>query len=277
MGDRSRLPLGPVTEARTTPCSRGLIVALVGPDGAGKTSQTAQLTETLKKRSKCAAVYLGCGDGGWSLRQSCKQLLRRWSARPPKQRSAAEAPSRLKINDSVRTALRGVIIALERYRGLRRAARLAAYGSIVISDRWPQNIQPGLFDGPLSLHPRASSLVQLFSRVERYLYCRMETYKPSVMVHLVSDFETSNARKPGDRSRSEFEQRLALMKEMRRRNPGIKVVDARNGFDEVTSDLLQCISVALAQQARSTKARRPAHHFLWLIVVPCLGNIHVHA
>lgn len=253
--------------------SRGVVVALVGPDGVGKTSQTAQLTNILQKKFKCTAVYLGCGDGGWAFRRSLKKLLRRWRLQASQEKPSLNSPARERVNDSLRTALAGLVIALERYWSMLRAMRLAESGSIVISDRWPQNMQPGLFDGPFRLHPHASGLVGMLSRIERYVYHRMEAHKPNVTVHLISDFATSNARKPGDRSPLEFKQRLKLMQEMRRRDPRIMTVDARNGFDEVTDDLLECISVALSQQSQIPKERPSIVHVLCLLILASGGTI----
>lgn len=148
----------------------------------------------------------------------------------------------LGTSHSLFTGLAGLAIGIERYWSLRRAMRLARSGAIVISDRWPQNMEPGLFDGPLRLHPQASWTVRQLSRLERGLYRTMDRYKPDLTIHLVSDFETSNARKPGDRTRAEFDRRLAIMQEMRMRDPAIRTVDARKQFEEVTTDLFDCVS-----------------------------------
>lgn len=65
----------------------------------------------------------------------------------------------------------------------------------------------------------------------------MAQYKPDVTIHLVADFETSQARKPGDIDRIGFERRVALMEETRMRDPRIKTVDAGLSRDEVTAAL----------------------------------------
>lgn len=244
-------------DAKAKPLPRGIVVALIGPDGVGKSSQTARLTSLFQQDFKCTAIYLGSGEGGWELRRLAKRHFRTWRARVRRPRTGAKAQKTDKqfgTNHSVFTGLSGLVSALERYVSLRRAIRLAKSGSIVICDRWPQNLQPGFFDGPLRLHPHASWAVRKLSRLEQSFYRRMETFKPDLAIHLISDFETSNARKPGDRSRADFDQRLALMQEMRMRDPAIKIVDARNGFDEVTRELSNCIWLDLGERIDGPKA-----------------------
>lgn len=233
-------------------CSRGMVVALVGPDGVGKSGQTAQLASIFQEKYRCTAIYLGSGDGGWRVRRTARRYIRKWrhpAGRPNPEFNAVAPRRQMGTSHSIFTGLSGIMLAIERYLTLRKAIRLAASGSIVISDRWPQNLQPGLFDGPLRVRPGASRMVRLLSRIERSFYRRMEKYKPEITIHLVSDFETSNARKPGDRTHAEFHERLSLMEEMRTRDPAIKVVDARNEFDEVTRDLSGHIWLVLSERA----------------------------
>ena len=141
------------------PLSHGMIVALIGPDGVGKSSQTAQLMTIFQKQNlKCTAIYLGSGEGGWRLRRAAKRQFRKWRGKVAESGSGAKGPTPKEYgtNHSVWTGMSGLAAALERYVSLRRAIRLARSGSLVICDRWPQNIQPGSFDGPLRLDPEAS-------------------------------------------------------------------------------------------------------------------------
>ncbi len=87
------------------------------------------------------------------------------------------------------------------------------------------------------------------SQLERSVFRRMETYRPDLTIHLVSDFNTSNARKPGDRTRDDFDQRLALMQKMRAMDPSIITIDASRDFEEVTQDLRNRICRTLAVPA----------------------------
>jgi thymidylate kinase len=223
---------------------RGIIVALVGPDGVGKSSQTARLAALFQRDFECSAVYLGSGDGGWRFRRAVKQLFRKLRGRLRQSKLEMKSPTadpEFGTNHSLFTGLSGLLVAIERSVSLRRAMRLAKSGSIVICDRWPQNIQAGFFDGPLRLAADASWIVRMLSKAEHRLYRRMERFKPDLTIHLISDFETSNARKPGDRTPADFDRRLALMHEMRLIDRKAIIIDASRDFDEVTRDLHSCI------------------------------------
>ena len=120
------------------------------PGWGRQTSQTAQLTTIFQKQNlKCTAIYLGSGEGGWRLRRAAKRQFRKWRGKVAESGSGAKGPTPKEYgtNHSVWTGMSGLAAALERYVSLRRAIRLARSGSLVICDRWPQNIQPGFFDG----------------------------------------------------------------------------------------------------------------------------------
>lgn len=75
-----------------------------------------------------------------------------------------------------------LIVALQRYVGVQKAMRLAKSGAIVITHRWPQNMEPGILDGPSVLAPGASWPRLLLSAIERHIYRRMERFEPSLTI-----------------------------------------------------------------------------------------------
>ena len=213
----------------------GAIFALVGPDGVGKSSQAARVASLFQRKFRCTTVYLGSGEGGWNLRR----LVQRWY------RSLRGRPSKSAAPRSLARALAGFVAALERYVTLRLARGLARHGTIVVADRWPQNLRPGLLDGPSRASLNDSPIVHFCGSIERRLYRQMERCEPDLTIHLLSDYETSNARKPGGSEPARFEQRLAVMREMRARNSNIRIVDVRRSFAEVTGQIFRWFWVTL--------------------------------
>ncbi len=213
----------------------GTIIALIGPDGVGKSTQSADLARHFGKRLASCPIYLGSNDGSW-------MRIRRKLALPRKRRSA-ERPSR-SSNPSRRasersfmhahgSALWRLVIALQRLRALSKALRLARSGVIVIADRWPQILEPGLLDGPSVQPPARFPVAQALWRAEQRIYRALASHRPGLMIHLDCDFATSNRRKPGDISAEAFAARLDLMARMRAADDAIVVVDARQSRDQV--------------------------------------------
>jgi hypothetical protein len=233
------------TMDRRRPAGGGLVIALVAPDGMGKTTQVERMTKLFSWKFCCVRLYLGTGDGsGWWLRRVLRRL---YISRRDRIRAALRAD--LDSGESV-TGLKsragslllsawGVLVALERYSRIRAARRKADRGFIVFCDRWPQRVQAGYMDGPTACGP--SERPGLLRRWELSLYDRMACIQPDLMIHLVGDYAISQARKPAELRPEEFDKRIALMAEIRARVPSVRVVDASGQVDEVAKLLFGLI------------------------------------
>ena len=226
---------------------RGAVVALIGPDGVGKSTQAQRLRERFGARFRTASVYLGSNDGGWT-------RFRRKIGRSRKPSLGSDSGSRKSPADrswkhATGSAMFRLFVALQRLAGLRKAQRLARAGALVICDRWPQGIEPGILDGPALPPAPRHRLAGAISRMEHRIYARMDRERADLFVHLDCDFATSHARKPGDISQGEFARRLELMERLRQREadrPGaVAVVDARQHRDAVTAAIADAIWRAL--------------------------------
>ena len=243
-----RLVPGSIIDRRQ-PASGGLVVALVAPDGMGKSAQVERLYKLFGWKFGCVKLYLGTGDGqGWWLRRKIRALYtaRRQTIRNAglHDRPAAEHSSTWKSRvGSFLLSVWGVLVALERHGRVVAARRMADRGFIVLCDRWPQSIQQGFMDGPTRQQGAGSST--WMRRWELALYKRMSGVRPDIVVHLVGDYALAEARKPGELSRGEFDKRIALMEQMRARGPGTHVVDAGKDIDEVSALLFELIWKAL--------------------------------
>jgi thymidylate kinase len=233
----------------------GVVVALVGPDGVGKSTQTARLAATFGRKFRCAAVYLGSNDGDWMrFRAALRERLSR-ASRPRSSRSPDSSPRKREKRSGwhvLGSAIWRLVIAVQRQTAMRKAMRFAAAGAIVITDRWPQTLRCGYLDGPSVPPPPEMRLANLLSRIEHSIYRAMERHKPTLTIHLDCDFATSHARKPGDITQEDFELRIELMEEMRRRDPGVVVVDARLDHDKVSAQLIRHVWSAAHKAGSAT-------------------------
>lgn len=175
----------------------GLTVALVGVDGAGKTTLTRAITAWLAWKLDVHAYYLGSKQPSppskWSY------LFFRMA-----RRSHTELSARIGTNNGAARAIRAVrdallyshylFTGLDRYRRCRAGSRKARAGSIVVYDRYP--LQAPL-DGP-QIHLAANSggdrSAAFFSRMEQWLYRQME--RPTLLLVLEVSPAVSLQRKP---------------------------------------------------------------------------------
>lgn len=244
----SRLVPGSTIDRRQ-PASGGLVVALVAPDGMGKSAQVERLYKLFSWKFSCARLYLGTGDGqGWWLRRKIRAIYfaRRHAIRNTglHDRAVEERSGSWKSRaGAFLLSIWGVLVALERHGRVMAARRMADRGFIVFCDRWPQSIQPGFMDGPT--WRQSAKPPTLLRRWELALYTRMSRVRPDIVAHLVGDYGVAQARKPGELSRGEFDERIALMEQMRARGLGTHVIDASRDIDEVSRRLFELIWNAL--------------------------------
>ena len=190
---RARLPLD---EPRKQLAGGGAIVALVGADGAGKSTCANALSSWLAQDFAVANVHLGrpprsgltlAVDPFLKLVLGVAEIRRRASG-------GTKADSSLR---SRAYAAYAVATARDRYLAYRRARRLSGEGTLVISDRFPLP-QLSFMDAPQvdRLRPPgdASRLDRRLASRERRYYRALTT--PDVLVVLRVDPEIAVARKP---------------------------------------------------------------------------------
>ncbi|MHA6332683.1 P-loop NTPase family protein [Qipengyuania sp. CAU 1752] len=215
----------------------GAVIALIGPDGVGKSTQSREIAKFLGRRFRCASIYLGSNDGGWMRVRQRLPFFRKQVVSD--ESSGANQADRRSWLHAHLSALWRLLIACNRFIAQRRSLRLAARGVIVIADRWPQDLEAGILDGPSVAPSARMPIARLIWSAERRIYASMAAQNPSLAIHLDCDFETSHQRKPGDIAPAAFASRIALMERMRRADPQVVTVDARQAQDQVFADLLE--------------------------------------
>lgn len=172
---------------------------MVGCDGSGKSTLTADLYAHLCAVTKTQLIYLG-QDSGNILRSIVAvpwigpmigRYLTRKSQRAHKDGDKPAEPDSL-------TALVIYLLSRWRRRKFRRMLALHRQGVTIITDRYPQAEAVGFyFDGPgLAVTERSSGFVRWLAVRERRLYEDMAAYVPALLIRLNVDAETAHARKP---------------------------------------------------------------------------------
>lgn len=190
-GIASRLLFRPVRRKRLA--AGGAVIAIVGADGAGKSTAVEALTDWLGRTFAVTCVHLGKPPPSWTTfvlttvargRSALLRLSRRIRS--------GRGPSR-----TTEQAVLAVALARDRYRTCLRARRIATNGNLVICDRFPLP-QLTLMDAP-----RVSRIADPdgWNRLTRRLAALEQRYyramtRPDVLIVLRVDPETAEARKP---------------------------------------------------------------------------------
>lgn len=228
--------LGFAVTPKRRPMTRGAVVAVVGADGVGKSTQIANMQGYFSSKFSTRSLYLGHTG---VLSKIVLELRGSKKPRKHKKSKAKRAGFSLHAQDAARS-LWGITLGIIRYHKVKRAVKLAAKGYLVICDRWPQSLERGYLDGPIRrVTEKTFAPIELLFSLEARLYKFLDRYSPDLCIHLVAPFETLEARKPGELNQADFNSRTNLLDRLRTLNPMIKTVDvAKNSADEVFAIIL---------------------------------------
>lgn len=222
-------------------CITGLI-AVVGSDGTGKSTLTADLVKNLQKYRTTQRRYLGLisGEDGDKIKRLPfigVWLERRLAAKSDKTQRMSNKPPALWA------ALIMYGFSLWRAANLRKVQRLAQSGVLVISDRFPQaEISGFYYDGPgIGVERAKGWLMTRLAARERRLYQRMALCRPELIIRLDIDVDTAFSRKP-DHSYEELKDKISAMVRLEYNGSRIIELDAKAPYDEVLEKALNAIT-----------------------------------
>jgi hypothetical protein len=222
-------------------------VGVVGCDGAGKSTLTADLIAALRQDGEVEFLYLGQSSGNIADWIRGLPLIG-----PPFGRYLVRRAERAhgKTTSSPDAAAALVMHLLSRWRAhkFRRMLALCRRGTWVVVDRYPQCEVPGFyFDGPgLDVSRPGSWLVRLLARREQRLYEWMASHVPSLVIRLNIDADTAHARKP--------DHKLSMLRDKVRVIPGLSFnearivdLDGRDPYPQVLDAALRAVRAAMAE------------------------------
>ena len=180
----------------------GAIIAVIGSDGAGKSTVSKELQKWLSWKIDTRTIYLGSGDGSVGLMLRGLKYLASLLTR----RKATEGTSRTARSDNIPqksiykelgAGLLAVSVADERYNKILKAKRVRLNGGISICDRYPQDQFMGIYDGPrLCRGENKSKMASFFAQQEARRYQYIAQMPPDVVIKLHIPDQVALDRKP---------------------------------------------------------------------------------
>lgn len=219
----------------------GLLVVVIGPDGAGKSSIVADLRRWFSLKFDTMAVYFGSGDGPSSaLRWPMKALRdvvrsdRRRRPRLDDRRPDGGRDLASEVRPGAAKALWALALAREKRQRLRHAFDGRNRGLLVICDRYPQAQRPGINDGPLLQGWSGGGVRGRLARWEARPYELAERFPPDLVVRLRVDQGTAERRRP-EHDPDDLARRRALVSQLNFPDAryGTVEIDAAQPYEEV--------------------------------------------
>jgi len=189
---------------RTLP-NGGIVVAVIGPDGAGKSTLVDALVAWLGREVAVVTTYGGSGTGSAAApRRALERVGKWWRRLRGRRRAAMAAAAPTGAGDvpvetlGLKRAVWVLALARERVRRARRSQRARGRGLVVLSDRLPQSQFPGLNDGPRLTPWRDSpSRWRRWAAEREHAAFRLaELVPPDLVIKLHVPAEVALARKP---------------------------------------------------------------------------------
>lgn len=235
-----------------TATTGGIIVCILGADGAGKSTLTREIVRWLIFKLDAIPIYMGSGKGFSSMLRTPLILARNSLVKPDRrgsvdgdERSVESATEKASISFVAKVGLLlwGVVLANEKRNKLQKVWRASNRGMIVVTDRYPQAQIHGFNDGPLMQIFRESRWggLRAISRWELGIYRTADRVCPDLVVKLDVPIETALARK-SDMGRDEINRRIKAVAAMSfPERTKVVVVPADLPLDEVLARVKKAI------------------------------------
>lgn len=212
------------------------IIALVGSDGAGKSTVTADLLKFLSWKADVTTVYFGTNHLWFRrlrnavLRLKPKRKTGKPVSRPNK--SSSPSPSRSSFPLWLQ-AVKWAVMARLRLHFQRKALRLSHNGTIVLADRYPQAEVTGTYDGPSRLDTEGLGVLgRLLQSYEHSVYKKLMSTQPDLVIKLIAPVEVALERKP-DHDPDSIAAKVELTRNIKFGGAPIVEIDAAKPLNEV--------------------------------------------
>ncbi|CAN6135082.1 tmk Thymidylate kinase [Methylophilaceae bacterium] len=222
------------------------VIAVVGCDGTGKSTITADLLTYLQSKGPAERRYLGLisgemGDKIKYLPFVGVRLERNLAAKAERAQDMKQKPA------GTLTSIIMHILSMWRVSKMKSVMRLSAQSILVVTDRYPQAEIIGFrYDGPgMKASIQDNWLLRHIAARELKLYQWMAQQKPALIIRLNIDAVTAHGRKP-DHSMAELHDKIDVMPSLNYNGAKLVEIDARAPYSEVWANTLKAVQSALS-------------------------------
>lgn len=247
---RARL-IGTTPSGKHMVASRAPIIAVVGSDGAGKSTVITDLRRWLSWKADVCSIYFGTNHRWFrTLRSLLLPLTGKKKISGDAEKNRCPEPSTRSTFPAWLQPFKWVIMARVRLHMLRKTQILSKQGTIVLGDRYPQSEVFGIFDGPSQ--PNASGLGFLgkwLQQYEHYCYKCMSKIHPDLIIKLVVPLDVALARKP-DHSPELIAEKINLTRSLKFGGVTTVEVDASLPIDTVLLEVRNHVWDVVSRMAK---------------------------
>ena len=220
----------------------GFIIAIVGSDGSGKSTQINTLTKILNNKIDVESLYMGSNKGSRSKLRKCIENI---DANVNKSRNQKKTSIQRFV-----TMILAFSVAREKKRKIKKASNYKKAGVFVICDRYPQTETFGPNDG-LLLHKKyfvtKNIFIKKLLKYELKCYTSTESQSPDIIFKLIVNPQTLSQRR--DMSLQDVVKKQNGIKSLRiNKYSKVLEVDANKTINEVTSFILKHINLDYFQR-----------------------------
>lgn len=243
-----RLPIK--TSRRGLP-KEGVIVCLMGSDGAGKSTQTKEITRELSKKVDVLFMYMGSGVGSKSFQRKIIDNIFKIAAKKrnssKKKQEGGECVKKVTKKSFFKefvTSIRAVSLAYEKKRKLKYIAKEKKAGKIIICDRYPQTKILGYNDGPRLYENIKSTnfILRTMAKYEFSCYELAQKIYPDLVVKLTGKIEVLHSRRP-EMTKEEITKKQEGIINLPFNNPTkIVVLDIDKPINRIKGEILDALS-----------------------------------
>ena len=222
--------------------SGGLVVALLGCDGAGKSTTLSYIRNEFNKKIDTTSIYYGSGDGSSSLLRKPMKIFAKKIGGKGIGISVEQAYKQKKVTLKARMyhiskVLWAVALANEKKGKQRKMLKARNNGMLVITDRYPQSDFPGAGDGPLLFRYRAGKgLTKKIADWEQHVYNEFKYNPPDIAIKLVVSTDIAIKRKP-EMTVEEIEHKQYIVRSMNIAEENV-VIDTSNSFEITRGEIM---------------------------------------